>query len=306
MFRLTQPKALSSSLVSSIFLLLNPSPRCYFGELVVTDVLQQTCALTNTPDLGEQTQNERGRSSLAEAAAGNADLPPSGTAGAAGGMPSNEESRIGEDDWLVVAAAGGPRANALPSSSRPTPPSAGKSSLEAKAAARRASGGGWVMAAAGKSGLPLQHGDDGDEAAGGAARKVPGKGGALAAHGEPGGWMETAILSGRLGAASSGDDCDAVRDEPRTSQGVSIETQTDENIGKAVAESTKPKLPPWAKPWSPPPPTVGVDPVSNPAAEVAADNDDVPEPSPGGKSGWSKRASCELPDSLPPGWKGFI
>lgn len=225
---------------------------------------------------------------MAEAAVGKSDQSPPGTAGVVA---------TDEDDWLAVAASGGPRANALPSS-RPTPPSGRESSLETKAGASRASGGGWIMAVTGKLGLPLQYGD-GDEAAAGATKKVPGKNEATAAHGEPGGWMETATLSGRLGAAPSGND-EAFRDEPRTSQGVTIETQTDENIGQAVAESAKPKLPPWAKPWSPPPPTAGVGPVSNPAAaEAAADNDSIP----GVGIGRIKRASCKSPSSLPQGAK---
>lgn len=78
----------------------------------------------------------------------------------------------------------------------------------------------------------------------------------------PGGWMAAAVLSGQLG----GDDDDASDDalcppsKPK-SVGVSIETQTDENVGQAIAEQAKPKLPPWAKPWSSPRQVAAADPV---------------------------------------------
>lgn len=82
----------------------------------------------------------------------------------------------------------------------------------------------------------------------------------------PGGWLATAAASGRLGVLG-GDDMDndgeagSNMDDLR-STGVTIETQTDENIGQAVEESAKPSLPPWAKPWNPP--TAVVDEHSSP------------------------------------------
>lgn len=162
------------------------------------------------------------------------------------------------------------------------------------------------MAATGNlgMGLPLENGEDdgdGDEAAGGpknrpAQKKDPKSSNKL------GGWMTAAVSSGYLGAAPSGKDDDPV-DEPRISQGVDIETQTDENIGQPVAVSTKPKLPPWAKPWSPPPPKTDVEPSTNTSTEVAAPGEPNrnPDPSRGGGMGWIKGASVESSGSRPQG-----
>lgn len=217
---------------------------------------------------------------LTKAAAGSSDRSPPGTAGVSS---AEGNTRAGGTDWLAVAASGGPRVGAL-SSSRPTPSPARKSEVEAKAAARRVSGGGWMMAAAvaGKLGLAPENGGDGIGHKNNDANGMQGKKAGGEAQSGPGGWMATAISSGRLGAAPSGDNSAAFEDEPASaSQGVTLGTQTDDNFGKAVAVPAKPKLPPWAKPWSPPPPVVMVDPVSTPAAEVAADKQNEPSPNQG-------------------------
>lgn len=74
----------------------------------------------------------------------------------------------------------------------------------------------------------------------------------------PGGWLAAAVTSGRLGILGRGDMDNAgeadsgIIDNFLRSKGVTVETQTEENIGQAVKESVKPRLPPWAKPWNPP------------------------------------------------------
>lgn len=72
----------------------------------------------------------------------------------------------------------------------------------------------------------------------------------------PGGWLAAAAASGRLDVLGSDDvnndgEAGSGMDDLRP-KGVTIETQTEENIGQAIEESTKPRLPPWAKPWTPP------------------------------------------------------
>lgn len=86
---------------------------------------------------------------------------------------------------------------------------------------------------------------------------------AAMAQSGPGGWMAAAVLSGQLGGEDDADSDDALGPpSEQKSLGVSIETQTDENIGQAIAEQGKPKLPPWAKPWASLPQVAADDPVS--------------------------------------------
>lgn len=101
--------------------------------------------------------------------------------------------------------------------------------------------------------------------------------------------MTAGISPGYLGSAPSGEDAD-LGDEPRVSQGVDIETQTDENLGQPAAVPAKAKLPPWAKPWSPPPPKGRAEPDPNTSTEASAASEATcnPDPSPAGGIDWIK------------------
>ncbi|CAM9687258.1 unnamed protein product [Scytosiphon promiscuus] len=78
----------------------------------------------------------------------------------------------------------------------------------------------------------------------------------------PGGWMAAVVSTGQFGGDEDTASDDALRLPSKPgSVGVTIETQTDENIGQAIAEQAKPKLPPWAKPWSSPPQVAAADPA---------------------------------------------
>lgn len=177
-----------------------------------------------------------------------------------GGTPSN---------WLAAAASGHTQQeNYGATGTAPCP----KSSNDY--------GGAWMTA--GKLGLSVGGGDNEDDnnvrstkvrsvgtkaagAGAGAGANEAGNVPPVASTG-PGGWLATAAASGRLGVLGGIDmnndgEAGSGMDDLRT-KGVTIETQTEENIGQAVQESAKPSLPPWAKPWNPP--TAVVDEHSSP------------------------------------------
>jgi len=223
-------------------------------------------------------------------------MKPDAATAAAADLAAEGKSTVDDDDWLAVAATGERRSDASPSSP------ASKSPVRPKAAGRSASGGAWLAAATGKLGLaqPLENGDRNGAVSG--KRKLP-------AHTEgqkpkkPGGWMLTAAISpGYLGAASSGEAAD-FGDEARVARGVDIETQTDDNLGQQATVPENAKLPPWAKPWSPPPPKGGVEPGPNTSTEIAAASEATrnPDPSPGDGIGWIKGASVDSSGSKPQG-----
>ncbi len=220
----------------------------------------------------------------------------------AGAMAMEGKLVTDGDDWLAVAATGGRRSDAS-SSSPPTASPASKSAIGPEAAGRKASGGGWLMAAIGKpdQGPPLENGDR-DGAAGGTSKR-PAHAEGQKSRSKPGGWMmSAAISSGYVGAAPRGEEAE-LGDEPRVSRGVDIETQTDGNPRQPAAVPAKAKLPPWAKPWGPPPPKGGAvsDPNTPTEAAAASEATSNPDPSPGGGIGWIKGASVESSGSKPQG-----
>lgn len=76
-----------------------------------------------------------------------------------------------------------------------------------------------------------------------------------------GGWLTLAATSGHFGVPGADDsEGDHSSDCEVEDVGITVETQTDENIGEAGKSATSStagkstgKLPPWAKPWTPPP-----------------------------------------------------
>lgn len=140
----------------------------------------------------------------------------------------------------------------------------------------RSGGGGWLVA--GKMGLSADDSDDNDTkltdssgVGGTASQTTPGKNAMKSAkkkRGEGGGpemvaplggasgWLTAAVATGQLGVPGDDDEDKGGDTNPSDeghSPGVTVETQTDENIEQAIKESTKPSLPPWAKPWTSPP-----------------------------------------------------
>lgn len=94
----------------------------------------------------------------------------------------------------------------------------------------------------------------------------------------PGGWLAAAAVSGRLGAPASNEnlDSDAIAEGGSKAKVVvrsgmvETGTQTDEVTVTAlrqtlIVEKPKTKLPPWAKPWTPPP-VAAADPAESPGS----------------------------------------
>lgn len=67
----------------------------------------------------------------------------------------------------------------------------------------------------------------------------------------PGGWL---VSGGHEMFLDRESDVDDVEDGGGGCQlAVTVETQTEDDIGEIVKKAAAPKLPPWAKPWTPPP-----------------------------------------------------
>lgn len=164
-------------------------------------------------------------------------------------------------DWLVVARTSGQ--NKRKSSPDPSARSA---------AAALATQGGWMSS--GKLGLSTR--DDSDDDVGGRMRSGGSTAAAASApkkkrkHGAssptasgPGGWLSSGVLGVPVDDNSSEDRGDGVGDGGGGNDygrgiGVTVETQTEDDIKAVTEEGTiekgnAPKLPPWAKPWTPPP-----------------------------------------------------
>lgn len=172
-------------------------------------------------------------------------------------------------DWLAVAKSSGQK------KSKPQVTAA-----VAKGTAAPAAPGGWMSS--GKLGISTEDEDDdivgttngGDSSAGagaGKAKKRKQVRGSVSAASGPGGWL----LSGSLGAEpeEESEDDDGGGDAKVSARGVgiTIETQTEDDIeavtGKgAVEKAAASKLPPWAKPYVPLPQTTEV-PDTLPKAE---------------------------------------
>eukprot|EP00903_Cladosiphon_okamuranus_P006527 g6378.t1 len=197
---------------------------------------------------------------------------------ATGTSPTKEEdgpeNSSAGDDWLAIAKSSG-------QTKRKSPPSS--------VAASAATQGGWLSS--GKIGLPTE--DDGDE---GDAGTAGGGGGSTAAAptkpkkkkkqagrpSSPAGGSAGWLASGALGisAEDESDEDDGGgggggggggSDDGR-GVGVTIETQTEDDIEAmikkgAIEKGNAPKLPPWAKPWVPPP---KLEVVPETASEVAS------------------------------------
>lgn len=194
------------------------------------------------PAAGQEDSDGGGGLSWLTQAAG------SSTSGAA--APIDKPSAVvvdgaagGVSDWLAVAKSSGqtkrkPHATGTPA---------------AKAAAVPAAPGGWLSS--GKLGVSTEEDSDQDDAGKSAGRSAKSKkkkkqarGSASAASG-PEGWLS----SGALGVPEeeSGDeDDDGDNSQPIL---VTMETQTEDDIEGVTERGNVPKLPPWAKPYVPPP-----------------------------------------------------
>ena len=175
-------------------------------------------------------------------------------AAAPSAAPAVDGSCAEEDDWLAVAKSTGQTKRKSHNS-----PAAGSSVAVASAAP-----GGWMSS--GKLGLPTGDGSDEDDAGktgGGSAKakkKKQTRRASLSAGGPPG-WLGSGALGVPAGGESDEDDVGGGvggGSGDARGVGVTIETQTDENIeavtkGETVQKENAPKLPPWAKPWVPPP-----------------------------------------------------
>ncbi|CAB1112512.1 unnamed protein product [Ectocarpus sp. CCAP 1310/34] len=185
---------------------------------------------------------------------------------AASGIPSTVvvDSREGDAgaDWLAVAKSSG---------------QAKRSTVVKRPSVGAAAPGGWMSS--GKLGLPTGDGSDEDQAgktsgSGGVAKPKKNKKarGSVSATSGPGGWLSAGALG--VPAKDESDKEDGVGSDDGQAAMVTIETQTEENIGavtKAGTDAEKgnaSKLPPWAKPWvAPPTPEVKPDTAAEPPPE---------------------------------------
>lgn len=149
----------------------------------------------------------------------------------------------------------------------------------ARAGTKMSAPGGWLLAALGTSNAPSngvssEAGEAGEASTGARDSKqsnprqgkktsprtavsratVPNK---RSSASKSGGWLATAVTLGRLGvpgAENDGEDADRLEGSSSLLT-VEMATQTEEDCGKAiepVSRDTGGKLPPWAKPWTPP------------------------------------------------------
>lgn len=167
-------------------------------------------------------------------------------------------------DWIAEALSGEKNARGVNES---------VSALATKRPSRNSSsGGGWLMSGAlvlstdgsegqdvakdrkkTKAATDRKHGNSKDTGEAAAPGATPGA---------RGGWLTLAATSGHFGMPDADDnEGDDSSNCEVGNVGITVETQTDENIGEAVRSATSGtagkstgKLPPWAKPWAPPPP----------------------------------------------------
>eukprot|EP00752_Nemacystus_decipiens_P003979 g3644.t1 len=202
------------------------------------------------------------------------------------------ESSVVGDDWLAIAKSSGQAKRKSPPPSPRARPSV---------AASAATQGGWMSS--GKLGLPME--DDSDEGvtgktAGGNGSTAPAKpkknkkqaGKSSPTAGGSAGWLSSGALGAPAEDESDEDDGGGGgggggSDEGR-GVGVTIETQTEDDIQAVVDKGSiekenAPKLPPWAKPWVPPP-----------KPEVVPETPDVSATS----GGRTEKEGNEMPDWL--------
>lgn len=188
--------------------------------------------------------------------------------GAAGAAVSDASGGGGGLDWLTAAKAGAQAGVGGAKTRRGSLKEARKASVSATAP------GGWMTS--GKLGVSTEDASD-DDAAGGvkvdnggtkkrgaresgkkAIKEGKSAGGAgeaaPAASSGAGGWLASGKLGVKLDDEES-DQGDAVdRGDTSCPVMVSLETQTENDIEGIVKRENEPKLPPWAKRWTPPAP----------------------------------------------------
>ncbi|CAM9451765.1 unnamed protein product, partial [Hapterophycus canaliculatus] len=152
----------------------------------------------------------------------------------------------GPEDWLSVAKA-----------SDQNKRKQDVTATAAKASAAPAATGGWLSS--GNLGISTKYGSDSDDdeitdrgaaAATKSKKRKQAKGSASTATG-PAGWLASGALGAPAEDESDGDEeGSSRRSKPIL---VTIETQTDGDIEAIVERGDVPKLPPWAKPYVPPP-----------------------------------------------------
>lgn len=176
-----------------------------------------------------------------------------------GDIPAGSATTTGDEglDWLT-AAQSGEQVRAQPRRVSVAP-------------AAKSAPGGWLTA--GKLGVSTK--DDSDDDGVGndlptpkakSEKKGTGKA-APAGSAATAGWLS----SGALGVPVDDESDIEAGDESGSSRPTAIEqgTQTDENIGEIVMRETGPKLPPWAKRWTPPTPKAEIVPDAKPESASA-------------------------------------
>lgn len=178
-------------------------------------------------------------------------------------------------DWLSAAASSCSQGrDAKPQA----PVAAARTGKPSRGAVRKSSSGpgGWLSAANVGNILPKK----GKNMPGSVTTSDGSKPNGAVASGAsaPGGWLAAAVVSGRLGAPACNEnlDSDAVTEGCSKANGVvrsdmvETGTQTDDVTVMALqqtsmVEKPKTKLPPWAKPWTPPP-VAAADPAESPGS----------------------------------------
>lgn len=180
---------------------------------------------------------------------------------------SGEAENAGDLDWLSTAEVSGQQVKTRRNDVPETVPAQPRTTSHAPAKKVSAASGGWLSAAAasGNFGLSTDNSRDGT---GVTQHFQQGKGSsinsAIETGGAPtgsrrgaGGWLTGPIASGNMGAFGDSVDSGIVKKEKARPGTVEMAVQTEEvTITEAISvhASTKPNLPPWAKPWTPPAP----------------------------------------------------
>eukprot|EP00752_Nemacystus_decipiens_P017433 g15627.t1 len=200
---------------------------------------------------------------------------------AASAAPAVNGSSAEDDDWLAAAK----------STSQDKRKSRNSPAARSSVAAASAAPGGWMSS--GKLGLSTGDGSDEDNAGntGGRSsksRKRRQTRRASSSAGGPAGWLGSGTLGvPAVGGSDEDDGGGGGGSDEGHGVGVTIETQTEDDIeavtkGGAVEKDNAPRLPPWAKPWVPPPkaevvPDAATEVASAPTEETGKKEPEMPD-----------------------------
>lgn len=197
--------------------------------------------------------------------------------------------------WLLTAATSGSQHKKTTQKELPMAVLLATDACPHAAKKKSSALGGWIVAANESGNFGLSVDEDGNHRNSTkhtrSRSSVPprdaklGTAAAIASNASPGGWLTDAVTFGHLEAPGNQDNygIDGNRDDvPSCTE---TATQTDEvTIAEVmVPKSTKPKLPPWAKPWIPPVPVADTSATSSADKKTPVSVEESKTRSPDGK-----------------------